>query len=138
MRFLTLRPIPSRVTGFMPGARDKLVRGGHRNFEWTVDVIEAPGGEVDQRDLIAPEADGLACRVLSIGPDTSFELPDAASPRSAGRYVFVARGSLADGTTAGPPSLAWLPPGTSLAAPRSGHEGAVVVVLDFPAPTTET
>ena len=120
----------------MPGARDKLVRGGHRNVECSVDVVDVPGGEVHQRDLIPPDTDGLACRLLAVGPDTSFALPDAASPHSAGRYVFVARGSLADGAPAGPLSLAWLPPGTSFAAPRAGDDGAVVLVLDFPSPTT--
>jgi hypothetical protein len=138
MRFLTLRPVPSQVTGFMPGARVLRVQRGHRNAECPVELPDVPPtGAVRERELIAPEPDGLACRLLAVGPDTSFELPDAA-PTSAGRYVFVGSGSLDDGTAAGPLSLAWLPPGTAIAAPRAGHEGAAILVCDFPAPTTQT
>src|SRR5262249_5623341 len=136
-RFFTLRAAPNCVTGYLPEDRELLMRQrGRRNYEVDVHVDDSPGeGEVRSQVLIAPEADGLAAYLVSAGAGAAFSVPTS-HPASCGQYTCVVRGSLESPQPAGTWSLRWLSGGESPAPERAGEEGAQVLFLQFPAPTT--
>ena len=138
-RFLTLRPVRSVVAGYMPWARKMLERQGRlthrrrRNFsvELTLDTSVSDGGSVE-RTVIEPEADGLAAKAISLAPGVSFDGP-ARDERSAGRYYYVARGSIEnEGTVVGAGSVGWLGSDDLVPVLTAASGGCDLVVLDFP------
>jgi hypothetical protein len=138
-RFLTLRPVRSAVAGYMPGARDLLMREGshllrrRRNYSVEVTLDRGlPAGESGEQILIDRESDGLAARLISLGPGSVAHGP-ARDPGSVGRYYYVARGSIErEGTTFGVDSLGWLGSNDLPSPLIAGSDGCDILALDFP------
>jgi hypothetical protein len=146
-RFLTLRPVRSGVAGYLPGARDLLMREAkptqrrRRNYEIEVSLDGAlADGETEQQTLIGRESDGLAAQLISLGPGSAADGPTR-DPRSAGRYYYVLRGSIeTEGTTFGLDSLGWLGSDDPVPTLVAGQAGCDILALDFPSqwrPTAE-
>lgn len=122
--FMTLRPVASLGTYYMPGSRDSMKKNAGRNIAVSVaDGSEAP--------LIEPSADGLGAYALRIAPGQEVVAPDPAG--SGGQYQLVWEGSLRqDDEELSPMSLIWVDPGDEPVTLRAGDEGALVLVLQYP------
>lgn len=139
MSFFTLRPSPSDVTGYMPGARDKLLKGPGRNLSVELGPLlsDVPPGQVTVADAIAPFEDWLAAEVYAVGTGCAFRTP-APPPGCAGQYVCVLDGTVTYAAkTFHRHSLGWCAPASGGAVLSTGStSGAHVLVCQFPRSTS--
>lgn len=138
MSFFTMRPSASRLTGYMPGARDQLRGRPGRNHllplgPWLDPA--AQGRKVGEDTLIPTDVDGLAAFLYRAG--AGIEFVTAPAPDRCGGQYLVVLGGLVDyrGGTYGARSLGWTAPGGAGAALTAGPDGASVLVCQFPVST---
>ena len=141
MSFFTLRPTASAVTGYMPAARDKLVRRGRRNIYMDLGPYisddQAPGTVVTH-ELIPPHEDGLAAYMIKAGPSASVSVPEQVADIGEGQYICVLHGSVAyNGESYSELSLGWCPPGQTITdIEDSSNKGFILLSLHMPILTT--
>jgi len=134
MAFYTLRAQPSSITGFMPAARDRRVKGGKRR-NITADAglarAQATAGMLEF-EVIRPQADGLAATLTVLAGGSRGQLA-ACAPPSAGHFVCVVEGDVTVGDRSyGYQSLGWRPAGEPPAEVTAGTRGCALLTLQFP------
>jgi hypothetical protein len=138
LRFFTFRGAPAKVTGYMPGDRDKLVVRGMRRHAEPIgrQLGQVPAsGTVEVTQIIEQEADGLQALLLSVGPDTKVpQVPEVDG--SPGQFFCVLTGSVrCDAKEYGSESMGWRATSTAAPASVAGREGCDLLVLQLPVPT---
>ena len=131
--FMTLRPRRDAGAHYMPGSRDKMIRRAGRNVtrQPVLNPISVArlADDVETVDLEAEHPDGLAIRLVRLGPAAGTSVPNGGG----GQYLVVASGSLAsDEAAVGPLSCAFVPSIVTASEMRAGPTGAEVLVLRFP------
>ena len=141
LRYATIRAESSNFGGVMPGARSELIRRGRRSMSVAVEqaslaCVPAPGGS-SIVDVIEQHDDGLAVRLVLLGPGSEQRL--ASQERTAGRSWLIVAGDLrADQSTYAEGAIGWSSSDEPEVAVTAGPAGAVVLLLDFPSPPTNT
>jgi hypothetical protein len=143
IQFFTLRPRQGQFKGNMPGERHKLRYQGRRGMHVDLEPLLAeslPARQAIATDVIAPDADGLAARVVVAGPGAAVGL---GQPHShGGVYVCVLSGSIeSGGRSFGRLALGWEDRGAEAGCEpgddaMAGAGGAAVLVMSYPYPPT--
>jgi hypothetical protein len=136
--FLECRVEHTTTSYYVPEGLEELQRLGKvpgRQFARNVELGKAlrpAAGETAVEELAAAEADGLAARLVRLGPGATRVTVDAI--RGSGRYYVVADGELTcDGKPLPQWSCVFLKAEDSPPSVEAGPAGADVLVLDFPA-----
>jgi hypothetical protein len=135
MRFFTLRPAGSTITGFMPEMKDSLPRPlkpPHRNYvvdleNWLSEPLP-PAGESHCISVLDKQSDDLAMTVLIAGPNCRVVIGEDVS---AAGYCCVLEGELRGEETYGPLSIGWVAPGGGPIHVQSGDAGCRAVLMSF-------
>lgn len=95
--YFTLRQRWDPGAKYMPGSREKLVKGNQRtrikgNIPLTSDSERAAMPAPVAETIFEREADGMAAWIYRFGPEASTSIPDAAG--TGGQYLVVAAGEL--------------------------------------------
>ena len=131
--FFTLRAVGDSFTGYMPGAREHLVRRGERNLHGEVPLDVPFGRDIATADLFDAFDDGLRAAVWRVPGGATFTGPSARG--SAGQYWTVLDGAdIASGRSAAAPSLQWVGRSDPPAAFVAGSDGPTVLLVQFPWP----
>lgn len=134
--FLTLRPEQSTYIRYMPEARQEWAEinssvSSKRHLKETVELRADVSEAVEQTELFARDGDGLWSLLWRTPADTEITGPAVQGCR--GQYYAVLQGSIVDaGATCGPKSLGWLDPGAAAPTFRSGPNGVVLLMVQFP------
>ena len=141
LRYATIRAESSNFGGVMPGARAELTRRGRRSM--SVAVEQASLACIPERgrssivDVIDEDDDGLAARLVLLGPASRRSL--APQERTAGRGWLIVAGDLGvDQSSYAAGTIGWSSGDDREIAVTGGPAGAVVLLLDFPSPPTNT
>jgi hypothetical protein len=136
LHYLTLRPAQDPGAQFLPGARERLVRGPKRHFSSEAitlldhaarRALAAPHTE----EILAPQEDGLAVLLVRLPPGAAWRGIDPAT--GAGQYLMAAGGSfLHDGHVLGAPETLFVTADEAAPAISAGPDGAEVLLLQFP------
>jgi hypothetical protein len=141
LRYATIRAESSNFGGVMPGARAELIRRGRRSVSVPVEQatladVPAPGGS-SVVDVIEQHADGLAARLVLLGPGSERHL--ATQDRTAGRaWLIVAGDVVIDQASCAAGAIGWSSNDDPEVVVTAGSRGAVLLLLDFPSPPTNT
>ena len=126
IHYFTLRQEWDSGAKYLPGERDRLVKGRQRQV-----VGSTTGGGVPEEALFAPQADGLLALSLRLAPGVSTPLPDSGA--GGGQYHVVLAGSLArGGEELGPHSLEFASADEGPVEIAAGPRGLELLLLRFP------
>ena len=135
--FMTLRAMSDCGVHYMPEAREVLATGlqgvpmpasERRNV--TFDLAEMELAHDGWHDVAGSHDDEMAIRVIDV--PAGEHAPSAAVGGEGGYLVVVAGGILADGTSHGPGSLTWCPPGAPTDEVEAGIDGTRLGLLQLP------
>ncbi|MEM7406266.1 MAG: hypothetical protein AAF458_13285 [Pseudomonadota bacterium] len=137
IRYFTLRQRWDPGAKYMPEMRDKLVRGNQRqrmapvDGDWTSDRDIGIDG-VRETSILAAEEDGLHAALFELGPDCTFDMPDAAD--GGGQYHVVVSGALRGRgeETLDRWSCQYAFPNDGTVRIQATSRGAAVLLLRFP------
>jgi hypothetical protein len=133
IEYFTLRKTWDSGAKYLPAQRDDLEKGRQRQrigIKQT-DPREVATGEVIEETLIELEPDGLFVAHLTLAPQATTTLPDAA--QGGGQYHVVLTGSLVrDGQEFPPLSVEFASPDEGAIEMQAGAAGLEILVLRFP------
>jgi hypothetical protein len=137
--YATIRARSDNYGGVMPGARAERPYLGRRHLSATVSGLEAaslpPEGTAETTEVIRPDADGLAARLVRLGPGAAWSMPDALS--TSGRALCVVSGEVrAADSRYGPRSIGWQARTDAPLRFQAGAAGCALLMLDFPWPAS--
>jgi hypothetical protein len=134
--YFTLRAQWDPGAKYMPGSRDKLIKGRQRhNMAANIDLLEgtdlADAGPVAEQRLIELEEDGMGASLFTFGANESADIDLTAS--GAGQYAIIVGGSAVHEGG----ELPWLSgyfrrPEEGPLAIEAGADGAAVLLMQFP------
>lgn len=133
--FLTLRPVASGGHWGMPGNKDAMRCRAGRNIDGAFNYTESKlaEGDVERRNLMEEQDDGVGAAGLRLGPNTSAE---GFGSNAGGQYYVVCAGALImDGKEFPELSLLYISPDDATPTFTAGAEGVDLLMLQFAAPS---
>lgn len=134
--YFTLRQRWDPGAKYMPGSRDKLVKGNQRtrikgNIPLTGDQERANLATPAAESIFEREEDGMAAWIYRFGPEASATMPDAAG--TGGQYLIIAAGELRhDGKTYDKWSTLFVTADEPAPLLTASSAGLDLLVLQFP------